>query len=40
MYSLIADNDKEVNKAKGVNKKFKFKALICFLYYSKTSISF
>ena len=21
MYSLIADNDKEVNKAKGVNKK-------------------
>ena len=35
MYSLIADNDKEVNKAKGVNKKLRHKEYLSVLFGKK-----
>ena len=35
MYSLIACNDKEVNKAKGVNKKLKYNEYIDVLFGRK-----
>ena len=35
MYSLIADNDKEVNKAKGVNKKIRHNEYVGVLFNKK-----
>ena len=35
MYSLIADNDKEVNKAKGVNKKLRHEEYLSVLFNKK-----
>ena len=35
MYSLIAANDKEVNKAKGVNKKLRHKEYVDVLFNKK-----